>query len=664
MSLLLRSLLSLSIFSSSLVHADSEANPQFGLSGPAFYHLMQNKMIRDYFTYLQQEVIPTRFDSKIRNFFRDDLVLSELYRANADSADATLDEFLDQANTEMIRIRRFMGSEQARALHRMVVELAKALGFPKEAVDNIMIYVADGAKNAFTVSASKDRIIIVFQSELLEKMPLSEIRAVVGHELGHIVLGHTNLRRMNMFLISMLQMLFVKAGPGGEDPTAKLRAEFNHLACGNGCSLKHNSSPLMNLSSDEVKLQQVEQKVMYKLGGSDDKRNQLLYSYLSLAVEVMEEYLAPARAIKIVKAYRENLLAKAQDPEKFILPGDAQDFGFAMTHLLNAISRSQEVSSDRVSDSVVKRKYLASAFIRLLGLDKFDVKDRHTLIEQVNNQGEDVLNTMDREKLASHIGTSHPSSVLRIYLMNRMPSYPAVVMANPFSKLLLLNQYLLMEKGTSLYLSQIPVKTAEQQEQQQFFESHLQEVTAASEQTIEVILSLLKQRSSVVAHNPRLNDLIHFSLIQREQYLFQIHELQEQIRANAGDDHTVKAINKQIQMIRTVFMPQSQAFLGRVLQQVEGSSVNNTQLSDARIAALKTAMTSVDLVVLKAARQAQFQIDPSRHHWTKDPIAESKAPDFIVPRTIKPKATSEREPERSTVSLLKAVGCERILVGR
>lgn len=637
-------------------------------SREAFSVLMKDDYIRDYFTMLQQDMIPTRFDSKIRNFFRQEPNLGQLYQIYIENEDRSLGQFIDTAQTQMIRVRKVMGSDMARNLHKMVVELATAMGFPEEAIENVRVYVSEGSKNAFTVSASKNQIIIVFQSALLDSMPYHEIRAVVGHELGHIVLGHTTLSRMNIFMLNLLQSALTERSVPGAMANENLTELFKNRLCGNGCSLNHMTDAItkMGLSEEDVALKQAEMQLFMGLNQQPQIRNAVLIEYLTLILEVMDEYLATDDSMSAIKSFRNDLINSFQDPNHYVRPFPKEYFVQVITAMMNAISRSQETSSDRISNSAVPRDYLASAFIRLLGLDKFDTKNRSVLISAVKEQGEEILTTQDRTVLTRNIGTSHPSAVLRIYLMSQLPSYPAVLMANRFTKILSLNQYLLLEKGAAEFVAAQMSKTdsKDQQEAKAGVQKHLQEITSASDKAMTTSLDLLKHRTSGQKH-PRLNNLIQYSLLLREQQLLQLKELEAKIaQVDKQDPAFIELLNK-ISMLTEVVMPKTASFVQKVITQISADPVAaNNALKTARLAALNVAMSSKDISAIQKARADYSAVDPDPgNHWPANLESDLKVPDFIIPRTIKPAVVPLQKPKTPRISLLRNLRCESILRG-
>lgn len=95
-----------------------------------------------------------------------------------------------------------LGKEQFPELWESFVEEAKRLGMKK--TPDTFVMLGQGAVNAFATRLVFRRIIVFF-AELAETLTENEgdkkqLNAVIGHELGHHLLGHTHI--LNWFLIA------------------------------------------------------------------------------------------------------------------------------------------------------------------------------------------------------------------------------------------------------------------------------------------------------------------------------------------------------------------------------------------------------------------------------------------------------------------------------
>jgi Zn-dependent protease with chaperone function len=86
---------------------------------------------------------------------------------------------------------RRVTSQDAPALAALVAEASARLG-----VGPVHVFVAPrGELNAYTFGLSSPKVVVLY-SALLERMDADEMRFILGHEMGHIRLGHTELNSL------------------------------------------------------------------------------------------------------------------------------------------------------------------------------------------------------------------------------------------------------------------------------------------------------------------------------------------------------------------------------------------------------------------------------------------------------------------------------------
>lgn len=90
--------------------------------------------------------------------------------------------FSDSLVLSMYRARELPRAE-APAVHTMVEELARRLGIPKPRV----YLVPDPTPNAFATGRSPSHAAVAVTAGILEALSPRELRAVLAHELGHVV---------------------------------------------------------------------------------------------------------------------------------------------------------------------------------------------------------------------------------------------------------------------------------------------------------------------------------------------------------------------------------------------------------------------------------------------------------------------------------------------
>jgi Zn-dependent protease with chaperone function len=82
-------------------------------------------------------------------------------------------------------------ARDAPALAALVAETGARLG-----VEPVHVFVAPrGELNAYTFGLSSPKVVVLY-SALLNRMDADELRFILGHEMGHIRLGHTELNSL------------------------------------------------------------------------------------------------------------------------------------------------------------------------------------------------------------------------------------------------------------------------------------------------------------------------------------------------------------------------------------------------------------------------------------------------------------------------------------
>nr|ABF73012.1 plastid M48-like peptidase precursor [Karenia brevis] len=79
-----------------------------------------------------------------------------------------------------------VSAEQYPTIHRLTVEAAAQMDMP---VPDVFV-VQNSQPNAYTVAIQEKRPFVVLHTSLIDLMTLEEVKAVIGHELGHLKCEH------------------------------------------------------------------------------------------------------------------------------------------------------------------------------------------------------------------------------------------------------------------------------------------------------------------------------------------------------------------------------------------------------------------------------------------------------------------------------------------
>ena len=127
--------------------------------------------------------------------------------------------YSDKIVLAMYRARP-LAPEDAPALHQMLGELSAKAGIPAPR----LVLIPQEAPNAFATGRNPQNAVVAVTEGLLRLLPPAEIKAVIGHELGHI--AHRDILIQSvaavlasaiMMLANMMQWAALFGGVGGRD---------------------------------------------------------------------------------------------------------------------------------------------------------------------------------------------------------------------------------------------------------------------------------------------------------------------------------------------------------------------------------------------------------------------------------------------------------------
>lgn len=85
-------------------------------------------------------------------------------------------------------------------VYKVYTDLAKKMGIPEDKTPKLYLQSGQGKINAYATKCSLNRSYAVVYSDIFEIVQkhgdYSTLKFVLAHELGHIVLGHVNIRRV------------------------------------------------------------------------------------------------------------------------------------------------------------------------------------------------------------------------------------------------------------------------------------------------------------------------------------------------------------------------------------------------------------------------------------------------------------------------------------
>lgn len=576
------------------------APEQSHLSSRAVFHdLMSEPSINKAYWRLQWRLLNYEDNRLMFNFFFQHPLMRPLFLTLMNNQDATLRDFYVRSLGSMTRLE--MGfTPKFDKLIGMCKATAIDLGFSKTAVENMTIFLAEGngVKNAFTVSGNMEQIIIVFHSDLIEKMDIEEVRAVVAHEMGHIRSSHSITRMLHQMLLNVLAQHVLAAhgaSGNGEHGFAFKIKPFAPL---------HMVPKVMEIFEEMNSEMDPAQAVFAQLAQMPTPvRLQLLSDYLVNVQQLLAYNNAPDTTQKFFAVVRANL--ENYDVQKL----DPRVYEFHANTLMTAATRSDENSADAYALALSANNDVASAFANLMGIG-VDKEHRAAIARGHLKQAEDfyaLVKSKDGRLPWDLLGTTHPFPILRITESMRSSSFPFVIFAHPFLRLLLLERgiwerdLLLKEVVDSMQTN--PHNLPEEQ-----FKNGMEELNgeikanrANRETVILKIIQLVREMGVNNAINPRLDNLIEYYLTMRQLALMNIVALNEEMKKTAEQARPMYEIllKSQTQYLE-LQQPVIKVLKADLSKSQEAPSVR-------RLALLNMAESEMDLDKLSAARSVEAQ---------------------------------------------------------
>lgn len=583
--------------------------------------LMADPAVAKAYRQMQYDLLNTRPDSDLRDFFEGAQGIGTAFASLGELQEQLIADFLRHAEISMYRVNQNSPGKMG-FLHEAFVQTALDLGFSKDAIGNSRIYITYGNVNAFTISGSDNAIVVVVQSELLEKLSLTEVNSVLAHELGHIRSKHTSVSIVARILLNVGLTVLTK----GEAALVGMRMRSEDMVQ----ELKNDPRLYCSYSHDHKHPHQHSlAEHVFGLTRSDQLLNQIVTSVLSLPPQILMgatfQFFAGVRENATLLElppettnYLDQILTLVQnDMSELRLNSDV--FKIHAEVLLNALSRAKEKSADHYAGAILPNEIVASAFGKLMGAN-FSPQDRERLFADIQDQVRNFNESHSFAERAMAIGGSHPPLAIRVNDILSIEKYPNVAIAHPFLRFFMIRDHIwTMRKRAkttiaagentiaSLAVNQElsePQKTAVKAQLEELVLQSMQveeEMTPAlplvEERIFELITSL-----GFAKRNPRVENMIQLLSYQRELAFFEIQQLGKMIESETNEE--IKKVYEAQVTYAQSWLQRPTAVVDRVLAVVENV------LSEGRLDAAPEAKAFVEkyrdlLLELKAVNSME-----------------------------------------------------------
>lgn len=337
-------------------------------------------------------------DQYLRNSAFVQRVLHDLEKALTENHRNTRLVFTSQMGLAMHADQRGLGEQYSQEL-LMATDVARQLNFPQSAIEDLHLFrSSQNVVNAFTYSGlPRSFIDVVLFQGLVDLLSPQELRAVIGHEMGHIKARHV---QNQVLLVSIFRATGENAIPADPESQA-LRAQLvNRLTSGLTSILAHSHR------GTEFPAEIADTLVQNTLE-SIDATTELLKRTLR-----PEEISALNHDLTQILAAADSHGASGSTPEASVVrtrPFTQEDVE-KFLEALKRYSRSCETSSDRYGLLVSDLESAMATDAKLAG-------GRNANIHAIRRQADRLIESLNRyphaEQTVIDSQETHPAPVMR-----------------------------------------------------------------------------------------------------------------------------------------------------------------------------------------------------------------------------------------------------------
>lgn len=522
----------------------------------ALVELMADPAVAKAYRQMQYDLLNTQPDSDLRAYFENADGIATPFSQLGELQEQLISDFLKQAEIGMYRVNQNSPGKMG-FLHEAFVQTALDLGFSKEAIANSRIYITYGNVNAFTISGSDNAIVVVVQSELLEKLSQTEVNSVLAHELGHIRSKHTSMSIVASLLLNVGHA-FLTRGP---EALVQIRMRSADLVA----EIKSDPRLYCSFSRQGGSAHAHQHSLaehVFSMGQSDKLMNQIVSSVLGLPPAVLigatYDFLRSVRQnaqtlelpAETIDYLDQTLTVFKDNMSQLRLNSDV--FKVHANVIMNALSRQKEKSADHYAGAILPNEIVASAFGKLMGAN-FSPKDRARLFKDIQAQVKQFNDSHSYEERAMVVAGSHPPLAIRVSDILSIEKYPNVAIAHPFLRFFMIrDQIWSMEKKAQATIKLGETALAELPKNEQLSEEEKVEVKTQIE---EIVLLAMQQQEEMAAalpvaedrifelitslgfakRNPRAENMIQLLSYQKEIIYYQLEQLTK-LQADEADE--------------------------------------------------------------------------------------------------------------------------------
>jgi Zn-dependent protease with chaperone function len=357
-----------------------------------------------------------------------------------------------------------------------IKDCAKESGLSQENIDAIEFFFVAGDYNAFTVSGSKEKLLVYIQSDLAKNLSQSEIRSVVSHEIGHVISRHSLSVKYSGVLFFLIA---------------------NQVYPESFQSAEHQENAFVS---------QLAKRIQLKYSPNEIKA--LTNEFIVYLINLLQNTNSPSQTIQFFS----ELLANYST-----ISFSSPNINLYWNHVFvanNAMSRMREKSADRYSMAFNTNINVASSILKLMTNMNHTPREKKRIIDHITKTVRDTIAVTNTNLLQSIDSASHPAIGTRMVDIQDESTYPAIIFANPFMRLVLLESSL----EHANYSEEFYIKQSESPQLNLSF-TNQETPQKISEQLINDTIALVNEIGLGAEVNPRFNNIIQYFIYEKINFI-------------------------------------------------------------------------------------------------------------------------------------------------
>ena len=420
-------------FASSSVYAKIMKSGHQYQSKESFLDFMDVPLFNETFLRAQKLRLKTVGDITLEQFLDDSPMMQKL-------VPGLRKQFLSdlQVTTTGNLLQEFLITKESNPrLYHQLMRVMRAQNFSRKQMRRAQFYRKMGEVNADAYTASVDGVGFELLTGLDDIANSTELRGVMGHELGHIRSGHVFIGVLDSVL--QIQAMKQLLGADAASLTSTQLREWDKTRDKLALNSINRLSERFKINRGEMSdafikmMRNTDETISRSFSG--DERTNVLQQYLDVKIATFSQMEMNASDIQLIKELKEKL-----GIDQVMKANMDQVTTLFQNVITTADSRNMESSADAFGNIVVRPSHAARMDMKFAGAqvsDRLTTGQLQELVQRFRDQVNMARKTSTRAQYNNKIGgkasSDHPFSGLRVIKQAAFDQHiDRIALANPF----------------------------------------------------------------------------------------------------------------------------------------------------------------------------------------------------------------------------------------